>query len=108
VAGAALAQPLDEVGEVLDVPALVRRDRDALHVLLQGRGDDVLDAAVVAEVHDLRALALQQPPHDVDGGVVPVEQAGRRHEADGVHGHVQGGRVHGSSSGRPRDRRVRK
>ena len=45
VAGAALAQQLDEVAEVLDVAALVGADRDALHVLLDGGGDDLVDAS---------------------------------------------------------------
>ena len=85
VVGAALAQRLDEVLEVLDVPALVRRDRDALDVLLDRRVHDLLDRAVVPEVHDLAALAHEDPPHDVDRGVVPVEQAGR---GDQPHGWV--------------------
>ena len=53
VAGAALAQRLDEVLEVLDVAALVRRHRDALHVLLDRGVDDLLHRAVVPEVDDL-------------------------------------------------------
>ena len=57
VTGAALAQRLDEVLEVLDVPALVGADRDALHVLLDRGVDDLLDRAVVAQVDDLGALA---------------------------------------------------
>jgi hypothetical protein len=43
----AAASSLDEIFEVLDVPALIGADRDALDVLLQGRVDDLLDAAVV-------------------------------------------------------------
>ena len=97
VAGPDLLEPLLEVAEVLDVPALVAADRDALRVLLQCRGHDRLDAAVVPEVDHLDALALQHPPHDVDGGVVAVEQAGRGDEADVVLGGVQG---HGKSSRR--------
>ena len=90
VPGTGLGQAVDEVAEVLDVPALVGREGHALHVLLEGRTDDGVDAAVVAEVHHLRALALQHPPHDVDRRVVPVEQAGRRHEPHRVDRHVQG------------------
>ena len=36
------------------------------------------------EVDHLDTLSLQEPAHDVDGGVVPVEQAGRSHEPDRV------------------------
>ena len=71
------------------MPALVRADRDALHVLLHGRRDDVVDAAVVAEVDHLGALRLQDAPHDVDGRVVPVEQARRGDEPHRVHGLVE-------------------
>ena len=38
----------------------------------------------MAQVHDLGPLGLQEPTHDVDGGVVPVEQAGGGHEAHRV------------------------
>ena len=53
VVGALGAQRLDEVLEVLDVPALVRRDRDALDVLLERGVDDLLHRAVVPEVDHL-------------------------------------------------------
>ena len=89
VSGATLSEPLDEVGEVLDMAALVRRDGDALDVLLEGGGDDLFDAAVMAEVHDLDTLRLEQPAHDVDRRVVAVEQARRRDEPHRVHGHMQ-------------------
>src|SRR3546814_18582575 len=48
---------------------------------MQGGADDGCDRAVVAEVDDFGALRLDQPPHDVDGGVVAVEQAGGGDEA---------------------------
>ena len=89
VPGAALAQRLHEVLEVLDVPALVRRHGDALHVLLERSVDDLGHGAVVPEVDHLAALALEDPPHDVDRRVVAVEQARGRDEADGVGGLVQ-------------------
>ena len=92
VAGARLAQQLHEVLEVLDVPALVRADGDALHVLLDGGVDDLAHAAVVPEVDDLGPLGLHDPPHDVDRRVVPVEQGGRGDDAHRVLGHVQVGR----------------
>ena len=57
VAGAALAQQLDEVLEVLHVAALVRRDRHPLHVLLERRVDDLGHGPVVPEVDHLDALA---------------------------------------------------
>ena len=74
VRAAALPQQVDHVLEVLDVAALVAADGDALHVFLQRGGDDLVDRAVVAEVDDLGAHALQDAPHDVDRRVVAVEQ----------------------------------
>ena len=56
-------------------------------------GDDLVDRAVVAEVDHLGALALEDPPHDVDGGVVAVEQAGGGDEPHRVDGDVQVGRL---------------
>lgn len=61
--------------------ALVGADGHALHVFLQRGGHDLIDAAVVAEVNDLGAHALQNAAHDVDGRIVPVEQTGGGDEA---------------------------
>ena len=83
VAGALGAQRLHEVLEVLDVAALVARDRDALHVLLDRGRDDLGDRAVVPEVDDFGALRLHDAPHDVDARVMTVEQGGRGDEANG-------------------------
>jgi hypothetical protein len=47
------ANSCGEIGEVLDMPALIGADRDPLHVLLEGRRHDLGDTAVVPEVDDL-------------------------------------------------------
>jgi hypothetical protein len=52
-----------------------------MHVFLQRGGDDLFHAAVVAQVDDLGTHALQDAPHDVDGCIVAVEQAGGGDEA---------------------------
>ena len=67
-------EQIHHVLEVLDMPSLVGADGNALRVFLQGGGDHFIDAAVVAQVNHLGAHALQNPPHDVDGRVVAVEQ----------------------------------
>ena len=82
VLSAAAAQQLDHVLEILDVPALVGRDRDALRVLLQRRGDHLVDRAVMSQVDHLGARGLQDASHDVDRRVVTVEEARRGDEAD--------------------------
>ena len=55
-------------------------------VLLDRGAHDIGDAAVVAEVHHLGAVRLQQAADHVDGGVVAVEQRGgaRRSAAAGA------------------------
>ena len=60
------AQEVEHVLEELDVPALVRRDRNAVRVLGKCAVDDLLDGSIVAEVDDLAACRLEDPPHDVD------------------------------------------
>src|SRR5581483_184419 len=94
VAGAPGPQLVDQVLEVLDVAALVGRHRHALHVLLEGGDENLLHRPVVAQMDDLGALRLQDAAHDVDRGVVPVEQAGGGDEAHRVGGNVEG-RSHG-------------
>ncbi|OIQ68697.1 hypothetical protein GALL_497060 [mine drainage metagenome] len=72
--GALRAQPVDHVAEKLDMPALIAGDGDAVGVLLDGGGDDLVHAAVVPKVDDLRPHADEDAPHDVDRRVVAVEQ----------------------------------
>ena len=88
MAGTQRVQPVDHVFEELDMAALVGRHGDAVGIFLDRRLDDFVDRAVVAEMDDLRPLRLQDAPHDVDRRVVPVEQRGRRDEANGI---FQGG-----------------
>ena len=70
-------EQINHVFEILHMPALVRADGNALHVLLQGGGYHLFDAAVVAQMNHLRAHALQDAAHDVDGCIVAVKQTGR-------------------------------
>ena len=95
VARAAFAQQVVHVFEKLRVAALVGRDGDALHVFLNGAVDNLLHAAVVSEVDDLGAGGLQDAAHDVDGGIVSVEQAGGGDEADFMDGLVRRLLLHG-------------
>ncbi len=94
----ALPEHVDHVLEILDMAALVGRQRDRVGVLLQGGAHHVFDRSVVAEVDHLGTLRLDQPPHDVDRGVVAIEQARCRHEPQrgGVAGGFTGGQALGS------------
>ena len=84
-------QSVDQVAEVLHVAALVGADGHTVDVLVDGRPHHLVHRSVVAEVDHLRPLGLQETAHDVDGGVVTVEQAGRGHEPHRVCGPVQPG-----------------
>src|SRR5690606_5660125 len=80
--GPLLPQEVDYVLEVLDVPALVRADRDRLRVLLDRGVDDLLRPAVVTQMDHLGPTRLEHPPHHPDRRVVAVEQRGRRDDPD--------------------------
>ena len=84
VAGAALVEHLPHVFEELHVTTLVAGDRNTLRILLNGGGDDLLDAAIVAEMDHLCARRLQDTTHDVDRGVVAVKERGRRDDSDRI------------------------
>ena len=79
--GAQLSKTVDHVTEKFHVAALVRTDRDAVGIFLNGRSHNVVHTAVVAQVDDFSALRLNEAPHDVDRGIVAVEQRCRGHEA---------------------------
>ncbi len=81
VRGIALFEHVDHVFEVFNMAALIRTQRDRVGVFLQRGAHDIFDAAVVAQVHDLGTVCLDQPAHDVDRRVVAVEQAGGRDKA---------------------------
>ena len=81
---APLVQQVLHVLEVLHVPALVGGHGDGLGVFLDGRGDHLVHAAVVPQVDDFASGFLHDAPHDVDGGVVAVKQAGCGDDADFV------------------------
>ncbi len=74
VSGAQLAQAIHQVAEELEVSPLVGGDRDGVGVLLDRGRDDLVDGAIVTQMNHLGTLSLEDAPHDVDGGIVSVEQ----------------------------------
>ena len=84
VASAPLVQHPPHVLEELHVTTLIAGDRDALGVLLDGGGDDLLGAAIVAEVDDFHPGGLEYSAHHVDRRVVAVEEGGRCDDPNGV------------------------
>ena len=88
---AAFFQQVNHVFEVFDMPALIAGHGDGMCVLLQSSGHDFVNRAVVAEVNDFSAVGHQNAAHDVDGGVVTVEERGRGDKANSVGRFVFGG-----------------
>ena len=96
---ARLAQPADHVLQIFHMPALIRTDRNPLHILLQCRINDLPHRAVVPQMNHLRPLRLQTTPNDINRRIMPVKQTGRRQQPrrrlrmlggggmDGVEGH---------------------
>ncbi len=73
VGRAVCLQQVHHVAEILVVPTLVAADGDPVGVLLDRGPHDVGNAAVVAKVHDLGAVRLQDAADDIDGRVMTVE-----------------------------------
>jgi hypothetical protein len=49
--------------------------------ILQGSGDDFFDRAVMAKMNHFGAIRHQDAAHDVDRGIMAVEQGSCRHKA---------------------------
>ncbi len=72
--GPSLAQQIDHVFEKLDMPTLVGRYGDAVHVLLDGSGHDLIERSVVAKMDHLDAGRLQQAAYEVDRRVMTIKK----------------------------------
>lgn len=66
------------------MPALVRGNGNSLNIFLYGAINNFLNLPVVPQVNYLHAGALQYAAHDVDGGIVAVEQRGGSNYTDVV------------------------
>ena len=91
VASVALPEQIDDVLEELHVAALVAAGAHGMGVFLDGRVDDVLHRAVVAQVDHLGSGALKDAPDDIDGRVVTVKKRCRRYGANRVLGYIRFG-----------------
>ena len=64
------------------MPALVRGHGDGVCIFLYGAIDHFGHAPVVPQVNHLHPCCLDDPSHDVDGGVVAVKKGGGGHHPD--------------------------
>ena len=74
----------------LHMPPLVGSDRNGLHILLNRTVYNLLRGAVVPQVNHLNTSGLNDSAHDIDRGIVPIKEGGRRDHADVVLGLVLG------------------
>ena len=80
MSAAVLFQQIFHVFEKFQVAALVRSDGNALYVFFDSTFHDLRYRPVMSQVNDFRTLRLQDPPHDVDRCIVPIEKGRRRDE----------------------------
>ena len=72
---------VDHVLQVLDMTALVRAQRDRMHIFLYRRVDNFRHRAVMAQMDDFGTRGLQDTAHDINRRVVTIEQARRGDKA---------------------------
>ncbi len=98
MAGVSLVQHLAQVLKELHMPALVAGDRYPLSILLNSRVDNLLHATVVPQVNHLGARSLEDASHDVDRGIMTVEERGCGDDANRIFGLVGDGVGHVGTS----------
>jgi len=71
-----------EIFEIFDMSALIGAYGYGIDIFLDGGIYDLLHGAVVSEVNDLGTAGLQDTAHDIDGGIMAIEEACRGDEAE--------------------------
>jgi hypothetical protein len=70
------------------MPALVRRNGNALHVFLNGTFHDLSNGTVMAEMDDLCTFALHDAAHDINSGIMSIKQTGCSNDPDFIGGKI--------------------
>ncbi len=91
VRASAFGEKLHHISEILHVSALIGRHGDAVGIFFDGSGDDFGDGSVMSEVDDFGSFGLKDAAHDIDGGVVSIEEAGCCDKAQALGGWPRGG-----------------
>ena len=82
IAGAALAQLSDDLGKKFDVPAVVARDADRSHVLLNSSTDDITDITMETQVDHFDAVPNEFQIDGVNRAIMAVADWDRRKHAN--------------------------
>jgi hypothetical protein len=64
------------------VPALVTGNGNSLCIFFDSTFNDVCNTSVMTKMNDLGTFGLQDPAHDIDGRIMPVEQTGGGYNSD--------------------------
>ena len=83
LAGALTSQLPDDLGEKIDVSAIVTRDPDCGHILLDGGANNIAGVTVETEIYHLDAVTNKLEVDGVDCAVVPVADWDRCENANG-------------------------
>src|SRR5687768_17271864 len=76
VPAAVVVEQVFHVFEKFNMPPPVGSDGNTMNIFLNGTFYYFPYTSVMAQMNDLRTFALQDAPHDIDGGVMSIEQGG--------------------------------
>src|SRR6266568_4051637 len=83
VVRSALPQKSDDFREEFDVPAVVTRDANGAHVLLNGSAHDIANGTMIAKINDLNAVPDEFQVDRIDRAVMPVANRDRCQNSNG-------------------------
>src|SRR5258708_11186596 len=93
MAAAIFLQQVLHILKEFQVPALVGGDGDPLHIFLDGAFHYFRLRPVMSQVNDLSPLRLQEPPHDIDRGIMTIEERRSRNEPHFMHRGITHNRI---------------
>jgi hypothetical protein len=85
---AILHQQVLHIFKKFNMSTLVTGNGYSLYIFLNSGLNDLFYRAVMSQVNDLSAFALHDAPHDIDRGIMPVEQGGSGNDPDFICGAI--------------------
>src|SRR5262245_43548624 len=70
-------EKIDNLRKEFDVPAVVTRDADGTHVLLNGRAHDITNRTMITKINDLDPVPDEFQVDSIDRAVMPVANGDR-------------------------------
>src|ERR1700681_1253800 len=78
MAATTFVEQVTEVFEKFHMSALVGCEGDGLYIFFDGCFGNFMYTSVMAQVNDFDTFGLQDPAHDIDSSIMPVEKRGSR------------------------------